>query len=121
MSDSSRQEIRDFHFARFEVDFRPHQQLERYRLRPQLAANLDTDHVVMIERIGLYERPDLERARTDARLEVDDGLTNGPLEIVDVERRGRTAGQRRQSEIDDRTPCVRCSCETHPGLEARRV
>ena len=58
-----RHEIGDLHLAGLEVDFGAHHQFERHRLRPELAANLDADHVVMIRRICLHERRHLERCR----------------------------------------------------------
>ena len=50
------------------------------------AADLDADHVVMIEIAGLEQRPDLQRARQDPRLEVQDGLAGSPRQVGQVER-----------------------------------
>ena len=50
------------------------QQLERHRLRPELAVDLDADDVVMVELAELDERLDFESLRQDARLEVEDRL-----------------------------------------------
>ena len=46
-------EVGDLHLAGLEVDLGADQELERHRLRPELAADLDADHVVMIELAGL--------------------------------------------------------------------
>ena len=49
-----------------------------------------------------HHRSDLQRVRQDARLEVEDGLPDAALEVDHVQRRGRLARQRRQTEIDHR-------------------
>ena len=66
------------------------------------AVNLDADHVVVIELAGLEQRPDLQRGRQDARLEVEDRLADGAREVGHVERGRRLPGQRRQPEIHHR-------------------
>ena len=58
----------------FEIDLGADEQLERHRLRPELAVDLDADDVVMIELAELDERLDLERLGQDARLEIEDRL-----------------------------------------------
>ena len=95
-------EVRDLDLAGFEVDLGPDQQLERHRLRPELTVNLDADDVVVIELAGVDQRLTSQRLGQDARLEIEDRLPDGALQIRHVERRGRLSRQRRQAEVDHR-------------------
>ena len=89
-----RKQVRDLHLPRLEIDFGPHQQLQGNRLRPELAANLDADHVVVVDRSRLEERRDLQRFADNPRLVVENRLADGALQRGDVHRRGRPPGQR---------------------------
>ena len=64
-------EIRDLDLAGFQIDLGAQQQLERHRLGPQIAADLDLRSLCWSS-ADLAQPPDPERGRIDARLEVDD-------------------------------------------------
>ena len=57
----------------------------------------------MVERRLEHDRLDLERIGEDARLEGLDRLADAALELDDVERRGRLAGERWQAVVDARS------------------
>src|SRR5947209_20630939 len=70
-----------------EVELGAQQDLERNRLRPEVAADLELDDVVRIEHARRLERAHDQALGEDARLEVDDGLADPALEHADVELR----------------------------------
>ncbi len=104
-----------------EIDFGAHEQLQRHRLRPELAANLDADDVMVVERARLDQGPHLQRIREDARLEVEDGLSYGAFERRHVHRRCRAPGECGQSVVDHRTADVGEPPQVDRALEASRI
>ena len=79
------------HLPGFEVDLGADQELERHRLRPELAVNLDADHVVMIEVAGLEQRPDSSVAGRMRGSKSRMACADRALEVGHVERRRRLA------------------------------
>src|SRR6478672_1554346 len=84
-----------------EVELGAQEDLERHRLRPEVAADLELDDVVRVEDVRRLQRRDLQRVSQDAWLEAKDRLADRVLEAADVELGGELPGERRQAEVQD--------------------
>ena len=105
-----------------EVDVGVQQQLERHRLRPQLAADAAADLVVAIELVVRDDDLDGQRVGEDARLESEDRLADALLQQQHTASKRRRVHKacvychRSHLMCDSERPCTRCKNRKIPYL-----